>query len=255
MLATAFTIHTAIPVTADFDISGVLTSVGTGTSTIFGTDDRVSIPDTTSAPYNAVCRLVITYQNGAVAYGTGFIYGSNVLATAAHCLYDTSGGRGGQVSSITVYPAAGSSGFPFESRTVDVSNATFHYPQKWEKNRDWKYDFGVIEVDQPWDSRIQPLRLTRSGAADLEGKEVTILGYDYRSFDLYRSAGRINDVRDNDLLYRIDIMSGQSGGPIIDASGRVVGIANYGAEEGGLQYNSGARITTAVYRYLMSFVK
>lgn len=222
-------------------------------ATIFGKDDREPVANSLQSPYNAVCRLKITYQDGSIGYGTGFIYGKNLLATAAHCLYDTS--RGGKADHITVYPAASEEMLPFGEYTADASNSVFHYPKKWSENGEWKYDFGVIETDEAWDARIQPLKLENRSVSQLKSKTFSLVGYDYKSFTQYSSTGKLSRVRSNDLLYRLDVLHGESGAPVMDKNGIVVGIANYGAEEGGPNYNSAARISSAVYRYLTSYLR
>ncbi len=222
-------------------------------TTIFGKDDRKPVADPQQSPYNAVCRLKIAYRDGSIGYGTGFIYGKNLLATAAHCLYDAS--RGGRAEQITIYPAASEEMLPFGEYTVDADNSVFHYPKKWSENGEWKYDFGVIEAEEAWDARIQPLKLESRSVSQLKGGTFSLVGYDYKSFTQYRSTGKISQVRSNDLLYRLDVLHGESGAPVMDKNGIVVGIANYGAEEGGPNYNSAARINNAVYRYLTSYLK
>lgn len=221
-------------------------------TTIFGKDDRVPVANPRQSPYHAVCRLKITYRDGSVGYGTGFIYGKNLLATAAHCLYDAS--RGGRVSHVAVYPAASEKMLPFGEYIVDTGNAVFHYPKKWRENGEWKYDFGVIETKEAWDARIKPLKLENRSVSQLKNGTFSLVGYDYMSFTQYRSTGKIDQVRSNDLLYRLDILHGESGAPLMDQNGIVVGIANYGAEEGGPNYNSAARINHMVYQFLTAYL-
>lgn len=222
-------------------------------TTIFGKDDREPVANPQQSPNNAVCRLKITYRDGSIGYGTGFIYGKNLLATAAHCLYDAS--RGGKADNITVYPAASEKELPFGEYMVDAGNSVFHYPKKWRENGDWKYDFGVIETEQVWDERIKPLKLENRSVSQLKSGTFLLVGYDYKSFTQYRSIGKISQVRSNDLLYRLDVLHGESGAPVMDQNGVVVGIANYGAEAGGSNYNSAARINHSVYQFLTSYLK
>lgn len=64
-------------------------SSGIGTQVVIGPDSRNMITDTYKYPYTAIARLTMTYEGiSGVAYGTGFLVGGNVLATAGHCLID-----------------------------------------------------------------------------------------------------------------------------------------------------------------------
>ena len=218
-------------------------------STIFGTDDRVRVGDATASPYQAVCRLVITYQNGETGHGTGFLYAPNLVATAAHCLYDTAQQRGGQVKQVEILPALDGEQMPYGSVVADGSNSRLHYPAQWQENMDWRYDYGVIELDEPLNPEIQPLKLARPSDRSLYAMKISVVGYGSDETYMTMSSGRVAWAREYDLLYEIDVKHGQSGGPVINQYGYVVGITNYGAEEG-LSYNSGARLQGEAYAFL-----
>ena len=53
--------------------------------TIFGNDDRYTVTST-SGKNLSIAKLKITYNDGSVGYGTGFLLSSTKVATAAHCL-------------------------------------------------------------------------------------------------------------------------------------------------------------------------
>ena len=238
-----------------------LLSIGVQASapTLLGREDgRWQVSDTEAWPYQAVCKLLIHYQNGAVGEGTGFIYGKNLLATAGHVLYDTAYGRGGEIESLTVIPGANGEEEPFGRLEVDRKNAQFFYPVQWKEGRDWRYDYGAVRFDAPLDSRIVPLEMDPGGVEtswELAGKEMTILGYDIYSRTLTGSSGLVTEVREYDLLYAIGIMPGESGAPVLDSCNRVVGIQNYGVNLGEdpllsqLRYNSGALLSVEAYTF------
>lgn len=230
--------------------------------TIFGQDDRQIISDPAQTPYSGIAKLYITYKNGTTGEGTGFIFGDNVVATAAHCLYDTRYGRGGEAASITIVPGLGGDGQALPGQTVTAAEKPYHYPLRWKTAADWRYDYGVITVPSKWDGRVERLALADWEALSdqsLCGETLSIAGYDDRSANLYLSSGPVRSARPFDLLYEIDILAGESGAPVLNASGQVVAIQNYGANVGASAqqnpFNSGARMTEKLYRFLASFIQ
>ena len=81
---------------------------------IIGEDESVQVPDIllSTMPYSAIGRVKATYYDGTSATGTGFLFGPNDVATAAHVLYNKNGsiaetvsfwlpGTGGPVATYT----------------------------------------------------------------------------------------------------------------------------------------------------------
>lgn len=226
--------------------------------TLFGEDKRQQVEDSTQPPYSAVCKLLITYQNGTHGEGTGFIYGENVLATAGHVLYDTSEKRGGAPQSIEIIPGADGEERPFGSYlAVPGENSCFYTPEHWRSQQDWRYDYGVIALQEPFAPETGQLDLGhyedyRDDA--LQGAQLSILGYDAGSCLPLLAQGKVQEVRRFDLLYQIGILPGQSGAPVVDQDYTVVAIQNYGVslkKNGrGLPWNSGARLNKTAYCFL-----
>ncbi|MCI8442197.1 MAG: hypothetical protein HFG27_06685 [Provencibacterium sp.] len=228
--------------------------------TLFGLDDRQEAADSTRLPYSAVCKLLITYQNGTHGEGTGFIYGENVLATAGHVLYDESGERGGTPLKIEIIPGAKEEQRPFGSYlAVPGENSCFYTPERWRTRRDWRYDYGVIALQTAFSPEAGMLDLGHYedySEEALKNTKLSILGYDAGSFSPLLAQGNVQQVRPFDLLYQIGILPGQSGAPVVDADNQVVAIQNYGVSlndgERALRWNSGARLNKTAYRFLSS---
>ena len=62
------------------------TTAFAGTYSIFGDDNRTSVSTTSGTNYS-ICKIEITYDTGAVEYGTGFLISSTKVITAGHVLH------------------------------------------------------------------------------------------------------------------------------------------------------------------------
>ena len=69
-----------------FSPTGILTGENSSVSAraILGNDNRWKVPDATATPYAAVGLVEVTYTNGWVSRGTGFMVSSKTMLTAAH---------------------------------------------------------------------------------------------------------------------------------------------------------------------------
>lgn len=57
-----------------------------GTYSIFGSDNRVKVNSSSGSNYS-ICKIKITFNNGDVEYGTGFLISSTKVVTAGHVLH------------------------------------------------------------------------------------------------------------------------------------------------------------------------
>lgn len=230
--------------------------------TIFKPDERVKITDTTESPYSAVCNLTITWSNGSVTYGTGFLISSTRVATVAHCMYNRS--NGATATSIIVAPGDTVTGHPYGRKTV-TGSSNFKYPAQYadpETTNPTAYDYGVIKLSSAFSGSPATLSLDKSySTSEFSNMNATLLGYDYLSADLYECTGKISYANSTRLFHKMDTVSGMSGSPILDSSGDVVGINAYGisgqsppstVEEDYNNYNRATRITSTVYNFLTS---
>lgn len=119
---------------------------------IYGpTDDRQPITDSTQFPYRAIVRITYKNPNGAESLCTGFLYDTNTVATAAHCMYnrgDPNRGPDGWVSDVVVTPGlnngntGGFSKTPYAACRATRKTA----PAGWINNGDLAYDFSTIKL-------------------------------------------------------------------------------------------------------------
>ena len=85
------------------------------TLTVCGSDNRIEVNNTTESPYDKVCYLLITHQDGSQYRGSGWFSGPGTVITAGHCVYDTQNDQ--WAKSIEVIPGRAGSEYPFGSQT------------------------------------------------------------------------------------------------------------------------------------------
>lgn len=213
---------------------------------IIGNDDRIRISNTTDVPWRSIAALRITFPTGAVYRGTGFFIGPRVLATAGHCVFLRN--QGGWARSVEVIPAMNGGTRPYGT----ARSSTFRSVAGWTVQGRPEADIGCIVLPQGGLTGNPGFFGTAAlSASQLRAQAAVMAGYpgDKPFAELWGMARVIKTVTDRTLVYDIDSMGGQSGGPVyIKRNGRryVVGIHNYGAQSG----NSATRVTPAVYDVL-----
>jgi len=196
-------------------------SLQTGRS-VFGTDDRVRVPDTTRIPWRQVCCLQIKFPMG-VRIGTGTLIGPRAVGTAAHCVYDH--WLGGKAEEIVVTPGRNgqSSGGPFGSAVSRL----FVAAQGWTR-QDARapvarrvispYDYAVIVL--PTDLGTKPgwMAFASLARGELQNRRVNHVGYaldrDFQGTTQWWNANSIAGVDQDRLFYFLDTADGESGGPV-----------------------------------------
>ncbi|APE29133.1 S1C family serine protease [Aurantiacibacter gangjinensis] len=182
------------------------------------------------AAARGVVRVVIIGRDGdeifPISHGTGFAVGGNRIVTNAHVVEEA---RQDDRLSIGVVPAEGSEAV--YARLVSVSP---------------RNDLAIIELTEPLS--LPPL--TISGNPQENGA-VTAIGYPMNvdraqglgSSDIFRAQPPVTSTgflsgrrpsRDFDtILHTASIARGNSGGPLVDECGRVLGVNSFGTESTG----------------------
>ncbi|RAU96861.1 serine protease [Paenibacillus sp. YN15] len=210
---------------------------------VIGTDERTEM-----SPYIwGIAFLEIHWPNGQTSRGTGFFISDDVLATAGHCVYNSS--KGGWASSISVSPSIDGSYAPFGT----VQGTYFHTSDTYISEGTAAYDYGVIEVGNNLGS--QTGYFGYGVESSIYGLNVTITGYpgDHLK-EQWTASGTITSS--NYLYYRIyyaiDTESGQSGAPVYKSGNIAVGIHTDGTTIGNPE-NSGVRFTSSLKNWLDTF--
>ena len=128
---------------------------------IFGSDDRREVPDTLSALEGKIGML---YEQSTQTLCTAFCVGKDIIATAAHCLFQPKNNRLPDLEDVTfrlsygkTYLTAGIFGrrTPFTKNYIAVGTTTFNNEPPLSAPRDWALvklerpicRFGVLKVE------------------------------------------------------------------------------------------------------------
>ncbi|MFL6137369.1 MAG: trypsin-like serine peptidase [Frankiaceae bacterium] len=226
-------------------------------------NDLKPMPGTASGalPYSAVVEIDLgpgyTLDGKILGRCTGWMYASNMVATAGHCIYDETKVTGGyKISQMTVTPGINGTYKPFQ--TCGVVNA--YVPPEWtqgqsrtqEGNPYW--DYGALKLNCTVGDKTG---LLKYGAAPNVGWPTRVVGYPHRSADpaLYPdhsqwySDDQVRAFNGYQVFYANDTEQRMSGAPVMQWDGyrnewNVVAIHHGGADDP--NYNVGTRIAPIV---------
>lgn len=183
-------------------------------------------PADIAAASRSVVRVVLIRQNGSevslVGHGSGFAVGPDLVVTNAHVVAPTAGDR---TMRIGVVPSQGATGW--------YAKVVSYAP---------KQDLALIRLSEK--GSLSPATLFTGAVTD--GEDVWAVGYPgnvdaaqgYSAADLMSpstpvkthgnvSAGRAGRGFDT-VLHTAQIAAGNSGGPLLDLCGRVIGANSFG---------------------------
>ena len=216
--------------------------------TVCGRDDRIEVTNTTSIPWRWICKLIITFPNGARGGCTGWFIGPKAVMTAGHCVF--SSGNGGWASRIEVIPGMRGATRPYGS----MVGTSFRSVLGWTRDRNQNYDYGCIILPSPsLGNQLGYFGFAALTNSSLQNLLVNNSGYpgDKPFGTQWFNAGRVTNVTARKIYYLLDTFGGQSGSPTWryqSGQRHAVGIHAYGGCP-----NSSTRITTEVFNNMMGW--
>ena len=212
---------------------------------IVGTDDRYRVLSTTTGCYQTVCYVSVTFPDGYTTQGSGTLVYANVLLTAGHVVYNSE--HGGFATSFTVIPGRNGDVYPFGSTMatrLTTNNA-------WINNRDRAWDWGIVDLSSDFNT-WQIFGYYYDYNANL-GASVDSIGYpsDHPGY-MYTDTNSISSVSEYNFYFLNDTYGGDSGGPLIDKAGILIGIiaAEHHNSDGICDFNLATRITEDLFNRL-----
>lgn len=218
---------------------------------VIGGDNRKLVRRTTGNVGRRVVYLTGTMGSRRFSC-SGSMIGPDAVATAAHCLYDTSANR--FATNLRVFPGRDGGFKPFGSCRGIQAGVAQGWVAASGSTGDQRYDFGRLELncDVGWTTGWFGLAV----ASNPGGAPVKLNGYpgDKPNATQWRSSGRITKASAHRLKYDADTYSGSSGGPVYNPKAFfcLCIVAINTLEEIGLlsAINSGTRITAPVKGFL-----
>jgi V8-like Glu-specific endopeptidase len=215
---------------------------GYSAETVCGPDDRVQIGNTTVVPWRWLCKLIITWPNGAKGGCTGWFIGPKAVMTAGHCVYSKA--NGGWARQIEVIPGMHGALRPFGS----MVGTSFRSVTGWTSNTDPNFDYGCVILPNPsLGNAVGWFGFASLTNASLTNLLVNHSGYpgDKPAGTQWFNAGRVSNITTRKIYYMLDTFNGQSGCPTwrtLNGQRHAVGIHAYGGCP-----NSATRITSDVF--------
>lgn len=211
---------------------------GIATNMIIGEDETTPVPEMlmNNTPYSAIGRVRATFSDGTIAEGTGFLFGPNDVATAAHVLY-----QNGYVAQKVNFwlPGVGGPVAYYEGRELVI-------PTEYKTGYSVNYDWGMFHINSNIGNTKGYLGWTQNISINTT---VQVIGY--ASSRMIMAGRQIKEVTDHMILYDVDTLPGQSGSPVLN---RMAGDVVVGIHDGPLyQLNQGCRVTPVMATLLSKY--
>lgn len=247
--------------------AGTARSASPFAQTVIGADGRTRVNPTTTYPTSAIVQISRTSSTGTFGC-TGWLYGTNIIATAGHCVHPGGGGDGGggngfyPRANYTITPARNGATNPFGTCTATQLLSV----NGWTVSGNEGNDYGAIRLSCNAGTNTGTFGLWWQSAS-LNGTATTVSGYpcDKTFGEQWRHAGlSVTATETEQVFYQNDTAGCQSGSPVYQnrAAGSafctgqcVMAIHAYGLHGSSPHStnNHGTRITEAVFNNLITW--
>lgn len=210
--------------------------------TVCERDNRFQVTPTTVNPWHWNCMLVIEFEGGFKARGSGWLVGPRTVITAGHCVHG--GGPGGKFATrIEVIPGMDGKNRPYGT----FLGRQLYTTTGWANNRSFDHDYGAIILGSEIGNRVGYFGFENLTRQQLLAGQTNVAGYpgDKPIGTQWRSGGPLVDASATQLFYTFDTYAGQSGSPlwkVFNNQRTAVGIHNLGGCP-----NAGVRINQQVF--------
>ena len=223
-------------------------------ATIIGAMNTLyQVPNTKAQPYSAVVEITLGTADDGSNLGacTGWMYAPNMVATAAHCVYDPAVVAGGyfHVSGMKVWPGINGSktNAPYGSCGVTASRAASAYI-----GGDWRFDYAALKLNCTIGSQTGVL--SYDGLPPDVGYSTRVVGYPHNANDpaeyptdtQWYSDGHVGTYDAYLVYYDNDTETRMSGSPVMEWTGSAFKVVAIHSRGYNADYNTGPRITSAV---------
>lgn len=232
-----------------------------------GAENRKQIGDPRQYPFSAVCSLEMRVP-GKLSVGTGWLVGRNLVLTAGHNLLHNP--IVGRPTEVRVYPGRNGRNGIWPGVQEIAVEGQFWVSDPWRLNQDKTRDWGMIILKQPLYEKAGSFGLVPwENSRILDTSGFMVLGYPSSKasdspnpsapFTLWYDVGKVTNVGDRTLLYRMDTSQGESGAPLLaydnsrTSTGNMICLGIHNWSTGG--FNQATRVTPSVIRQVEPFLK
>lgn len=200
---------------------------------IYNGDDRVIIGNTTDSPYRNFCWIEVRYPDNTGAEGSGVLVDFNTVLTAGHVAY--SHDHGGWATYMRVVPGKNEEREPFGYAYGTSMTTATEYINKI----DHAYDWAIVDLSRSFDTYQAYGYYSNPSSA--VNTAINVYGYadcitaSVNAYNvLYRGTGKIESSNYRNFFHRADTVAGESGGPIIESGGVLIGITSADTSAGNM---------------------
>ena len=220
-----------------------------------GWETEIIFPQNDSKTKTIFKLFVRRQSDGKMFAGSAFAITSKYLGTAGHCLYNISNVEDslkGWAGSILCVPAYridnnGNEVHPY-GESYQVASRMFAH-EYWRHNSDYNYDYGVLELKNPISIGAMGFRQVDNS---IMGSNVYFAGYPSDGGNMKRMYSSIGGCTDYLFSVLQESYKGQSGGPVWDTNGYIIGIISQGDNESThcVKFTSDVFAKFSYYRHL-----